>query len=114
MKEVRNMRIVIKSVDNKRLKKGIEMGVANAIVIKPNQIGTIETIRIARAAGYGTVISPRSGELWDPYIIHLCVGQNLGQGKIGDQVDVNELARIGELLGNNAVYRGKEVFSRFL
>lgn len=105
-----------------RLKKGIEMDVANAIVIKPNQVGTvtetIETIKLAKAAGYGTIISPRSGELWDPYVVHLCVGQNLGQGKIvscpsGGQ-SLNELTRIGDYLGDKAVYKGKGILSRFL
>jgi len=109
--------------NSERLKKGIETGVANAIVIKPNQVGTltetIKTIRMAKAAGYGTVISPRSGELWDPYIVHLCVGQNLGQGKIGGayatgESDLNELARIEDYLGSEATYRGKGVLSRFL
>lgn len=106
----------------KRLKKGIEMGVANAIVIKPNQVGTltetIETIKMAKTAGYGTVISPRSGELWDPYVVHLCVGQNLGQGKIvecpsGGQ-SLNELMRIRDYLGDKAVYKGRSTLSQFL
>lgn len=108
--------------NSKRLKKGIEMGVANAIVIKPNQVGTltetIETIKIAKAAGYGTVISGRSGELWDPYIAHLCVGQNLGQGKIGRcpprGQNLNELMRIEDYLGGKARYKGKSALSRFL
>jgi len=108
--------------NSKRLKKGIEMGVANAIVIKPNQVGTltetIETIEMAKAAGYGTVISGRSGELWDPYIVHLCVGQNLGQGKIGRcpprGQNLNELVRIEDYLGGKARYKGKSALSRFL
>ena len=106
----------------KRLKKGIEMGVANAIVIKPNQVGTLtetmETIKMAKAAGYGTVISGRSGELWDPYIVHLCVGQNLGQGKTGRcpprGQNLNELMRIEDYLGGKAKYKGKSALSRFL
>lgn len=107
----------------KRLSKGIELGVANAIVIKPNQIGTltetIETVRRAKAAGYGTVISPRSGELWDPYVVHLCVGQSLEQGKLvgaysGGETDLNELTRIEDSLGGQAIYRGKEILSKFL
>jgi len=106
----------------KRLEKGIEMGVANAIVIKPNQIGTLtetfETIKMAKSAGYGTVISPRSGELWDPYVVHLCVGQNLGQGKIvecpaGGQ-SLNELMRIEDYLDDKAIYIGKSVLSQFV
>lgn len=107
----------------KRLKKGIEKGVANAIVIKPNQIGTltetIDTIKLAKSAEYGTIISPRSEELWDPYIVHLGVGQNLGQGKIvgaysGGETDLNELIRIGDYLGNRTIYRGKDILSRYL
>ena len=106
-----------------RLRKGIGMGAANAVVIKPNQIGTvtetIHTVRLARDAGYGTVISPRSEELWDPYVVHLCVGQNLGQGKLvgaysGGEKDLNEILRVEDHLGGRAVYRGKEILSRFL
>jgi enolase len=105
-----------------RLRKGIEMGAANAVVIKPNQVGTLteafETIRIAKAAGYGTIVSGRSGELWDPYIAHLCVGQSLGQGKMvncpaGGQ-HLNELLRIQDYLGDQAIYVGKSVLARFL
>jgi enolase len=106
-----------------RLKKGIGMGAANAIVIKPNQIGTltetIHTVSLARDAGYGTVISPRSEEIWDPYVVHLCVGQNLCQGKLvggysGGEKDLNEILRIEDHLGDGAIYRGKEILSRFL
>jgi enolase len=106
----------------KRVKKGIEMGVANAVVIKPNQVGTLtetyETVRIAKAAGYGTVVSPRSGELWDPYIASLCVGQSLGQAKglmcpAGGPY-LNDFIRTGEALGPRAEYRGKEALARFL
>ena len=105
-----------------RLKKGIELGAANAVVIKPNQVGTLtetfQTIRIAKAAGYGTIVSGRSGELWDPYIAHLCVGQSLGQGKMvncpsGGQ-HLNELMRIVDYLGDKAEYPGKSVLARFL
>jgi len=107
----------------KRLSKGIEMGVANCVMIKPNQVGTLtntfETIAMAKAAGYNTIISPRSGEIWDPYIAHLCVGQSLEQGKIaggysGGERSLNELTRIEDHLGDRAVYRGKEVLARFL
>lgn len=106
-----------------RLRKGVEMGAANALVIKPNQVGTltetIETIALAKDSGYGTVISPRSGELWDAYIPHLCVGQELRQGKIagaytGGEPSLNELIRIEDQLGGRAVYRGRQVLSRFL
>jgi enolase len=105
-----------------RLRKGIQMNVANAIVIKPNQIGTlteaIDAIKMAKNAGYGTIISPRSGELWDPYVVHLCVGQSLGQGKIvgaypNGEANLNEIIRIEDELGDDAVHRGREVLSRF-
>ena len=103
----------------KRLKKGIELGVANALVIKPNQIGTltetIETVKTAKAAGYGTIISSRSGELWDPYLVHLCVGQNLGQGKMVEcpsgGPNLNELIRIEDYLGDEAVHKGRSILS---
>ena len=107
--------------DTKRLFKGIEMGVANAIVIKLNQAGTvtetIETVRLAQEAGYGTIVSPRSGEIWDPYITHLCVGQNLRQGKIsgaytGGEAHLNELTRIQEHLGDRAIYAGRDAVSK--
>ena len=105
-----------------RLKKGIAMGVANAIVIKPNQVGTLTetyaTVRLAKAAGYGTVVSPRSGELHDPYVAHLCVGQALGQAKgvscpVGGPY-LNDFLRIAEALGPRAEYRGKETLAGFL
>jgi enolase len=106
-----------------RLKKGIGMGVANAIIIKPNQIGTlsetIQTIKIAKAAGYGTMPSARSGEIGDPFLSHLTVGQGLGQGKLAwfdgdDHIRFNELLRIEEHLGSKGRYIGRKVLSRFL
>jgi len=109
--------------DPRRLQRGIDMGVANAVVIKPNQIGTItetvETIKMAKKAGYGTIISPRSGELWDPYVVHLCIGQNLGEGKImgaysGGESSLNEILRIEDKLGSQAIYKWKNVLSRFV
>ncbi|GAH21606.1 unnamed protein product, partial [marine sediment metagenome] len=92
--------------NTKRLKLGIDLGVANSIIIKPNQIGTltetISTIKLAKENGYKTIASPRSGKLWDPYIVHLCVGQNLGQGKFvrcpAGGSYLNELIRIEEYL----------------
>jgi enolase len=92
-------------------------------VIKPNQVGTLTetlaTIRLAKETEYGTVISARSGELWDPYIVHLCVGQNLQQGKIvgayaTGESNLNELLRVEDHLGERAVYKGKEILSRYL
>jgi enolase len=99
------------------LKEGIARGVANAILIKPNQIGTLtDTIRAidtARAAGYATVLSHRSGETEDPFIADLAVGLNLGQIKTGAPsrgervVKYNQLLRIEEQLGARARYPGR-------
>ncbi len=106
-----------------RLKKGIEVGAANALVIKPNQIGTlsetIQTIKIAKAGDYGTVLSARSGEIGDPFLSHLLVGQNLRQAKIialdyDEHIRLNELFRIEEYLGEEALFPGQKIFSRFL
>jgi enolase len=105
-----------------RLQKGIDCGAANGVVIKPNQIGTlteaVQTVALAKSAGYATVISPRSGELWDPYLVHLCVGQNLGQGKLvgaysSGESNLNEIIRIGDRLGSTAVYRDGNILRHF-
>jgi enolase len=97
-----------------RLLKGIQEGVANAILIKPNQIGTLtetlEVIEIAKSARYRTIISHRSGETEDTTIADLAVGANAGQIKTGatsrtDRVaKYNQLLRIEEDLGSRAVY----------
>jgi len=97
-----------------RLSRGIREGVANAILIKPNQIGTltetIEVIEIAKRAGYRTIISHRSGETEDTTISDLAVGAHAGQIKTGatsrtDRVaKYNQLLRIEEELGARAVY----------
>jgi enolase len=97
----------------KRLSIGIQRGIANAILIKPNQIGTLtetlETIRMAKEAGYRTVISHRSGETEDTTIADLAVGTEAGQIKTGsasrtDRISkYNQLIRIEEILGNKAV-----------
>jgi enolase len=103
-----------------RLKKGIEGRVANAVLIKPNQIGTVSetlrTIRIAREAGYKTVVSHRSGETEETFIADLAVGTEAGQIKAGGLsrserlAKYNQLLRIEEELGNQAEYRGGELF----
>ncbi len=104
-------------VTNKaRLRHGIEFGVANAILVKPNQIGTLtetmETIDLARRHGYATVISHRSGETSDSFIADLAVAVNAGQIKTGaparmDRVEkYNQLLRIEEELGTAAHYAG--------
>ena len=102
------------------LAKGIEMGVANAILIKVNQIGTVtetlETIEMARAAGYLNVISHRSGETEDTFIADLAVGTGAGQIKTGsasrtDRIaKYNQLLRIEEELGEHAEYPGGAMF----
>ncbi|MFH1305327.1 MAG: phosphopyruvate hydratase [Candidatus Omnitrophota bacterium] len=103
--------------NTKRLKEGIEKGVANSILIKVNQIGTLtETmaaIKMAKEAGYTSVISHRSGETEDTTIAHLAVATGTGQIKTGslcrtDRVcKYNELLRIEETLGTRAVYGGR-------
>ncbi len=104
-----------------RLSKGIELGAANSILIKLNQIGTLtetlDTIELAKKAGYTTVISHRSGETEDTTIADLVVAVNGGQIKTGSLcrseriAKYNQLLRIEEELGDSAVYLGKEVFN---
>jgi enolase len=104
-----------------RLRRGIEAGVANSILIKVNQIGTLtetlEAIRIARDAGYTAVMSHRSGETEDTTIADLAVATGVGQIKTGapsrsDRVaKYNQLLRIEEELGHGARYLGKSAFA---
>ncbi|MFP4352981.1 MAG: phosphopyruvate hydratase [Puniceicoccaceae bacterium] len=99
------------------LKKGIDLGVANSILVKVNQIGslteTLDAIEMARAAKYTSVISHRSGETEDVTIADIAVATNAGQIKTGslcrtDRVaKYNQLLRIEEELGGNAIYGGK-------
>mgnify|MGYP004510740261 FL=1 len=106
--------------NTKRLKKGIEMGVANSILIKVNQIGTItetlDAIKMANRAGYTAIVSHRSGETEDTTIADLVVGLNAGQIKTGapsrtDRVcKYNQLLRIEEELGSISEFNGKDVF----
>ncbi len=103
-----------------RLRHGIELGAANSILIKVNQIGTLtetlETIATARAAGYTTVISHRSGETEDATIADLAVAVNAGQIKTGSPcrgertAKYNQLLRIEESLGRRARFLGAAVF----
>jgi enolase len=105
-----------------RLRRGIEAGVANAILIKVNQIGTLtetlETIALARSAGYASVISHRSGETEDTTIADLAVATNTGQIKTGAPsrsdrtAKYNQLLRIEEELGSDAEYPGWNAFPR--
>jgi enolase len=103
------------------LREGIRQGVANAILIKVNQIGTLtETfaaIELAKRAGYGTVISHRSGETEDTTIADIAVGSNALQIKTGSLsrseriAKYNQLLRIEEDLGDSVSYPGREAFS---
>ena len=103
-----------------RLRRGIDEGVANAILVKVNQIGTLtetlEAIELARSHAYATVISHRSGETEDTTIADLAVATNAGQIKTGapsrtDRVaKYNQLLRIEEELGDAAVYPGWDAF----
>jgi enolase len=106
--------------NTERLARGIENGVGNAILIKVNQIGTLsetlEAIEMARAAGYLSVISHRSGETEDTFIADLAVGTGVGQIKTGsasrtDRVaKYNQLLRIEEQLGNAAEFPGGALY----
>ncbi len=106
--------------NTKILKEGIEKGIANSILIKFNQIGslteTLEAIQMAKAAGYTAVISHRSGETEDHTIADLAVGTAAGQIKTGslcrsDRVSkYNQLLRIEEQLGGKAPYKGRAEF----
>jgi enolase len=106
-----------------RLQRGIDEGVANAILIKVNQIGTLtetlEAIELARSNGYASVMSHRSGETEDTTIADLAVATGVGQIKTGapsrtDRVaKYNQLLRIEEELGDAAVYPGWNAFPRF-
>jgi enolase len=105
-----------------RLRRGIEAGVGNSILVKVNQIGTLtetlEAIALARSAGYTSVISHRSGETEDTTIADLAVATNAGQIKTGapsrtDRVaKYNQLLRIEEELGGDAEYPGWDAFPR--
>ncbi|MGB8709682.1 MAG: phosphopyruvate hydratase [Methyloceanibacter sp.] len=105
-----------------RLKRGIDQGIANAILVKVNQIGTLsetlDAVRMAQGAGYAAVMSHRSGETEDATIADLAVATNCGQIKTGslarsDRVaKYNQLLRIEEELGTAARYAGRSVLSR--
>jgi enolase len=106
-----------------RLQRGLDEGVANAILIKVNQIGTLtetlDTIQLARSNGYACVMSHRSGETEDTTIADLAVATGVGQIKTGapsrtDRVaKYNQLLRIEEELGDDAAYPGWSAFPRF-
>jgi enolase len=106
--------------NTERLRRGIETGVANSILVKVNQIGTLtealDAVRMAQEAGYTAVMSHRSGETEDTTIADLAVATGCGQIKTGapsrtDRVaKYNQLLRIEEALGADASYPGREVF----
>ena len=108
--------------NTERLRRGIEAGVANSILVKVNQIGTLsetlDAIATAREAGYTAVMSHRSGETEDTTIADLAVATGCGQIKTGapsrsDRVaKYNQLLRIEEALGSDASYPGRSVFRR--
>lgn len=108
--------------NTERLKKGIDNKCGNSILIKLNQIGTVsetlEAIKMAHAAGYTAISSHRSGETEDTTIADLAVALNMGQIKTGAPsrservAKYNQLLRIEEELGENAVYSGWEAFGR--
>ena len=108
--------------NTERLQRGIEAGVANSILVKVNQIGTLtetlEAMQLAANAGYTAVVSHRSGETEDPFIADLAVATNAGQIKTGsasrtDRVaKYNQLLRIEERLGGAAAFPGRKAFRR--
>jgi enolase len=107
----------------KRLQEGIDKGIANSILIKVNQIGTvtetIDAVQLAQMNGYTSIMSHRSGETEDTTIADLAVALNCGQIKTGSasrtdrMAKYNQLLRIEEMLGDNAVYpKGKIKFGK--
>lgn len=102
------------------LKEGIQKNIANSILIKLNQIGslteTLDTIQMAQKANYTTVISHRSGETEDTTMADVAVAANLGQMKSGAPcrteriAKYNQLLRIEELLGDSAIFKGRNIF----
>ena len=107
-----------------RLARGADDGIANAVLVKPNQIGTLtetlETVKLAQERGYLPVISARSGETEDTTIADLAVATGAGQIKIGSitrserLAKYNRLLRIEEELADQARFAGRDVFARFL
>ena len=104
------------------IQQGIQKGIANAVLIKVNQVGTLtetmEAIELAKRAGYGTVISHRSGETEDTFVADLAVAVNAGQIKTGSlargerTAKYNQLLRIEEELGHAASWPGRALYTR--
>ena len=109
--------------NSKRLAMGIEKGIANSILVKVNQIGTLtetlDAVQMATRAGYTAILSHRSGETEDATIADIAVATNCGQIKVGSlsrsdrMAKYNQLIRIEEELGQTAHYAGKSVFEKF-
>jgi enolase len=107
----------------KLLQQGVKEKMANALLVKPNQIGTItetlDAMNFAFRSGYNCISSHRSGESEDTTISHLAVGTNCGQIKTGSlartdrTAKYNELIRIEKFLGSMSVYGGKSILSKF-
>ncbi len=105
------------------IQQGIKNGIANAVLVKVNQVGTLtetmEAIELAKRAGYGTVISHRSGETEDTFVADLAVAVNAGQIKTGSvsrgerTAKYNQLLRIEEELGDAASFPGRSLYTRF-
>ena len=105
------------------IQQGIKNGIANAVLVKVNQVGTLtetmEAIELAKRAGYGTVISHRSGETEDTFVADLAVAVNAGQIKTGSvarserTAKYNQLLRIEEELGHAASFPGRSLYTRF-
>jgi enolase len=108
--------------DQELLQNGIDEGVGNSILIKPNQIGTLtetlDCVRVAQRSAYTTVISHRSGETEDSTVADIAVGTNAGQIKAGAPArgertaKYNQLLRIEDVLGDSARYAGRSAFKR--
>jgi enolase len=106
--------------NTERLQRGIDQGIANSILVKVNQIGslteTLAAMRLASDANYTAVVSHRSGETEDPFIADLAVATNAGQIKTGSAsrtdrlAKYNQLLRIEEELGSSAIYLGRKAF----
>ncbi len=104
----------------RRIEAARALGACNAALLKPNQIGTLTETRAAleaaQAAGWGTIVSARSGETEDTIIADLAVGWNAGQLKVGSftrserMAKWNECLRIEEALGRDAVFAGRSAF----
>ena len=101
--------------NTKRLKKGIDLGIANSILIKVNQIGTLtetyEAVEMAKRAGYTAVISHRSGETSDTFIADLVVALETGQIKTGSMSRSDRVAKYNQLLRIEGELEGRSTFA---